>query len=409
MLCKNSSFFKKVFMKKCFYLVLFCWLSQTVFSQHVLSGKVYDFNTGAILPSVSIYINNSSKGTTTNTNGEFVLDNISVSNFDIVASCVGYETFSVSITKDNLLTEFNIKLKSKSVELQSLILQAYEKDGWNKWGRVFTESFIGLKHGITNCEIKNYKTIKFVYNKKAQTLAAYADEPLIIVNKDLGYEVKYDLQNFLRNFKTGLIFYEGYPFFTNIDAREKKVRKWKAARLIAYNGSVLHFMRSIYRNKLQQEGFEIKVLVRYPNKEKERVKRIYKNLMVKKEGILEIIQNDSTAYYSSIIKQSDSLDYIYPNAIQPDSVAYLIDKTAVGLGFNNHLQVTYNALQDYANKMASNNSQKQVSIISIINDGEISIFSNGSYYNPSNFFTEGYWAYSEKLNNLLPVDYEVGD
>ena len=143
-------------------------LNQNNFAQIVLRGKVFDLNTGALLPFVSIYINNSSKGTTTNANGEYFLDNIAVSNFDIVASCVGYETYSITINKENLLKPFDIKLKPKSGELQAVIIQAYEKDGWNKWGQTFIENFIGSKHGGSDCKIKNFKAIKFVYNKKAQ-------------------------------------------------------------------------------------------------------------------------------------------------------------------------------------------------------------------------------------------------
>ena len=122
-----------------FYLFVFFIAAQPAIAQNVLRGKVTDGNNGADIPAVSIYINNSSKGTSTNTKGEYLLSNITVVPFDLVATCIGYETFSVTITGANLLEPFNIKLKQKSAELQAVIIQRYEKDGWNKWGKTLQE------------------------------------------------------------------------------------------------------------------------------------------------------------------------------------------------------------------------------------------------------------------------------
>ena len=41
-----------------------------------------------------------------------------------------------------------------------------------------------------------------------------------------------------------------------------------------------------------------------------------------------------------------------------------------------------------------------------INDNFIKIFANGAYYDGTNLMSSGYWGWSEKMANLLPLDYE---
>ena len=41
----------------------------------------------------------------------------------------------------------------------------------------------------------------------------------------------------------------------------------------------------------------------------------------------------------------------------------------------------------------------------LLNDEFITVDDQGNYYNPQDFFTSLYWGWSEKISNLLPVDY----
>jgi hypothetical protein len=340
------------------------------------------------------------------------LDNLTITNFDIVATCIGYESFSTSITASTLQNSLQVKLNPKSGLLDAVVINVYEKDGWKKWGQVFKQSILGNIDAAEDCEITNKQTIKFVYDKKNNILTAFADEPLIIKNKYLGYELRYDLISFYTNFKSRIIFYEGYPFFTSLPGSDKKIKKWKARRMQAYDGSTMHFMRSFYRNKLQENGFEIRALLRFANVEKQRVNKLYRSQWVKENGTVTFNRTDSTEYYQKVMQQSDSLDYVYPNKISADSIAFAVDSTTAGIWFKNHIQVKHTTLK---NILTTNHLQhgKQkiypVSIISLTDNKDIVVFANGSYYNPSNLLSEGYWGIYEKLSTLLPVDYELGD
>jgi hypothetical protein len=46
-----------------------------------------------------------------------------------------------------------------------------------------------------------------------------------------------------------------------------------------------------------------------------------------------------------------------------------------------------------------------MSEITLINDRPVEIQANGSYFNPVDLMSTGYWAWSEKIATLLPFDY----
>jgi hypothetical protein len=46
-------------------------------------------------------------------------------------------------------------------------------------------------------------------------------------------------------------------------------------RAEAYYGSMMHFMRSLYRNKLIEEKFEVRKLIKLSSEEQKRVKAAY--------------------------------------------------------------------------------------------------------------------------------------
>ena len=78
-----------------------------------------------------------------------------------------------------------------------------------------------------------------------------ATEPLVIVNKALGYKILYQLEEFQVDYKNNSMMYLGFPLFEEMGSK----KRWKKAREKAYQGSVMNFMRCLYDNKLQQEGY----------------------------------------------------------------------------------------------------------------------------------------------------------
>jgi len=91
------------------------------------------------MPSVSVYLNNTSIGTITNEQGLFTINRIPSDKFRLVVSSIGYETYVNLIDPRRLPVELIITLKLKSEELKDIVLTPFEPDGWAKWGKLFTE------------------------------------------------------------------------------------------------------------------------------------------------------------------------------------------------------------------------------------------------------------------------------
>jgi len=51
----------------------------------------------------------------------------------------------------------------------------------------------------------------------------------------------------------------------------------------------------------------------------------------------------------------------------------------------------------------------QRSYIWLVNDEPVAMDMNGGYYPPLNLYSMAYWAWSEKIAELLPSDYQDGD
>lgn len=386
-------------------------LSLFSYSQKLLKGVVVDAEKNKPIANASVFLNNTSIGTKADEQGNFSL-NIPNGKFDLIVSSVGYETYNQMINSAELNEFITIKLKVKADVMQTVIIEPYEKDGWAKWGKFFLDNFIGTSAIAANCKIKNTDVIHFRNSKKTNELSAFADEPLIIENEALGYTIRYQLETFNYSFTTRYLIFTGYPFFEEMKGSKGKQKRWENKRKEVYYGSMMHFMRSVYRNTIMQEGFEVRSVVKVPNEEKKRVKEAYKtNMQTVKNanGTLTVghINTDTAAYYDHILRQEDYNDVIGKNLLPGDSIAYAVDSTTAGLEFSNYLLVIYKkklAPVEYRQQFPKSSTAMQSQIV-LINGTPIEIEANGNYYNPADLMSTGYWAWSEKIATMLPFDY----
>ena len=393
-------------------LVLISSLSVTAQSFQV-TGIVVNVENNQPMAGASVFINNSSNGTTTNSAGEFTISNISTSSFELVISFVSFETVVVNITPENIRKRFRVQMAVKENELQEVVVGPVDKDGWRNWGRLFTEFFIGTSKNAEQCRIKNPEVLKFRYNRKTHVLRVTALDRLLIENKQLGLNISYQLEEFVN---TGMMttFY-GYSSFEYMTSEnERKVAGWKANRKEAYDGSIMHFMRAFYQNKTADEGFELRQLL-----------RLYKEDSTTIELYNKIIGGDVSAYDTAkFVSQlmngrgfgsAHPIIYIIARSSLPEDSIRIFDSVnnRVHLSFGNHVMVRYKneleklefALQQYPSRRER---QSQNSIINLPNLRSVTVDQQGNYYNPLDVFTEGYWGW-EKMAEFLPIDYKVGE
>ncbi|MFD2917774.1 TonB-dependent receptor [Psychroserpens luteus] len=109
-------------MKNITYFVLLGILAmQPLFAQHTLTGKITDAQTNESLAFVNIYFPQLEKGTNSNENGEFSIDNIPNGNHKLVISFVGYETFAKTILFP-VSEPLNIQLNPSAIEMEAVII-----------------------------------------------------------------------------------------------------------------------------------------------------------------------------------------------------------------------------------------------------------------------------------------------
>jgi hypothetical protein len=378
-----------------------------------VSGWVVNAANGKPLADASVFINNASKGTLTNKDGEFVISNISNSTFELVISFVSFETVVINITPENINKRFRVQMAAKENELPEVVVGPIDKDGWKNWGQSFTDYFIGLSDNAKQCIIKNPAVLRFRYNKNERILRVTAVDKLVIENNALGLSINYQLEEFILNNKIGMTSFTGYSSFSTMTSkRSRKMAAWRAKRREAYDGSMMHFMRAFYQNKTVQEGFELRQLI-----------RLYKEDSATLGFYNRIMSGDLTAYdtskFSSQLMKSTGFGspVIFITGRQPlpvDSIR--IDNknyNTVQLFFSTNIMVDYKKeaeKPEYA--LQQNPSRKprpfQSSIIFQPNAVPVVVDKDGNYADPLNVMAEGYWGW-EKMAELLPSDYEIGE
>jgi hypothetical protein len=376
----------------CFILLV---ISVSLFAQLSITGKVVNAKTNEPIAGANVFINTTSYKTVANAEGKFVLLNLNIQKGELIVNALGYKHEVINIDS-KIANDLTIRLEPQPKELDAVLIRSYEKDGYKKWGKLFTDGFIGNTHAALDCTIENIKALKFYYNKKTGELSVSASEPLKIINKALGYEIDYTLEDFEYNTRSNILFYSGYPVFTEMQKGKRKMRKWKEERNACYSGSVMHFMRALYRNKLTEEGFIVQKANKILNEKKAAYKKERKkNTSEQKNGVI-VFSLSMRGGDENIISEPDSIYQIISQILPADSFAFAIDSLTAGMYFEKYLIISYKKQE--LNATVS-------SFVKLLYDEPLSIFQNGSYYNSLIFFTERYWAENEKMARMLPYDF----
>ncbi len=338
-----------------------------------ISGKVIDAATRSPMQAASVFAQNTTIGTTTNAEGNFTL-RLPYGGYDLIVTYTGFETVTKRITTTDFDKEivFEMKQKERSMEEVAIRTSNEVKDGWQKYGDFFIENFIGKTVNSKQCTISNPEVLKFYFSKKRNRLKVLAEEPLLLVNQALGYTIKYAIDSFVYDYSTTTGLFIGYPLFEEIPTTDSLVKAtWHAARMKAYKGSILHFMRSVYHKRLKEEGFEIQLVAN--NKGEDTVLKLGNFY-----GALNYTKDDSTAMVE-----------ILPN--QPDVVVLYTKETP---------EEEYSLL----NKEAPAKFELSVMNINIAQQQNIGIEQNGYYFEQNDITFTGYWAW-EKVGDMLPYDF----
>lgn len=350
-----------------FFLPLFSFVSgQGNFS---VTGKVLDSATKEPLASASVFCQNTTQGTATNKEGSFYIS-LKEGGYDLIITYTGYRPQLLRISPEIKTTDLLIDLVKEEKSIEEVVIRSSNevKDGWEKYGQFFLENFIGSTPFSAQCTLLNPEVLKFYYFRKTDKLKVMAEEPLVISNYALGYNLRYDLDSLLYHYKTEVCSYTGYCFYEEMTGSNDSLLQWKKNREKAYYGSRLHFMHSYYDSTLTENGFVLAELDENNDTKFNKIRDPY-----------------DTAYFSSV----DSLegkDIFYPRRI---SITYT----------KNTPENEY--LKKYKLPM---NIGVQVSYVDMLDI--ITIKQNGYYYDQKDWINYGYWSW-KNLADQVPYDYVV--
>ncbi|MBL4605515.1 MAG: carboxypeptidase-like regulatory domain-containing protein [Flavobacteriaceae bacterium] len=419
-------------MKKHLFLLFFFLFTVTFISAQItIQGKVLD-SQNKPLEGASVYLNNTSIGTTTNDEGKFELV-IKEGVHEIIVSYLGYETLQYQLDTSKPNKPLTFKTRASANLLDEIVLnnKKYSKEKRAHFMSRFKRSFIGRTNLSKRCRILNPEVIQFDYNELSHVLEAYVSKPIEVLNKDLGYKIYYDLIHF--ELTHNKITYLGYTRYVKLKGGRGKQRKWKKNRLRAYNGSQMHFIRSIMNNTFSKEGFIVDQSKRIPNPERpsdsvlKKTRKYLRNLQVqgKPTGIVISSKNTSVSFATDKNKgiSSTALEF------KRDSALFILRKArlkklinmpvkkklsqgdfvirsgySMAIKFQYYLDIRYvNEEEEDNYRRGSAKLKHQASILTLFTE-YVELDKAGIFIQPLDVFVEGYWSY-EKIADLLPLDY----
>ncbi|MFY0592458.1 carboxypeptidase-like regulatory domain-containing protein [Roseivirga sp.] len=368
---------------KSFYLLLALLYCTQSFAQSAftLKGIVKDATSGESLPFATVFFAETTYGTTSKDDGTYELVVKSAGTYDLIVKFVGYKTYVAQVTLgESELAEFDILISPDTKDLGSVVVSAKKDRNWESNMIEFRRIFLGESDNARQSKILNEEVVDFIDDIETRTLEAYAQEPIIVENNALGYEITYYLESFIVDYNSNLSTYFGYTIFKEMKSRNKrKQRTWENNRKLAYEGSPVHFFTSLYENKLQDEGFLV-----------QKAQDI--------EGVGRVLDPREAQLFDSLKGGKSNISKQLPF----ENILYItFQKEYESELYQKRTNRTPGRLS--VGKVEKNKPQQ--SWISMLDDNRsIEFEPNGYIYNPTAYYSAGYWGF-EKVAEMLPIDY----
>jgi len=404
--CTLTKYLVNLIMKKLLLLILtsFPLLS---WAQFTVTGKIIDLYTKKPIVKASVFLSNTTVGSSSGEDGSYTLSNVKPGQYDMVISAVGYETFYRTINVNKNLDIPYTELTAKTIALNAVVVKP---DGeWQQNYTLFKAEFLGASSYALECKILNPEVLDLTYNKAKQELTATSSDYLIIENKALGYNLRYLLTNFNKDYMNGQLYYQGNVLFEPMKGSKGQMKKWYKNRLDAYQGSIEHYLRSIVSKTTAEESFKTLRLKRILNPDRPADSIIQAKLRLFRPTFSgKIIKiSDSLNFWSAKNRLPKINQYLSTKPINIDSLIRKTDQKGIlAITFDDVLYVLYTKKKNddsYINLPL--NAPNNLTSLMSINAPYAFFDNNGVIINPADIIFEGSWG-TNRTSKLLPVDYD---
>lgn len=398
--------------------IFFLLIGFTTYAQelYTISGTIQDNKAGA-LPGAAVYLSGYKIAAVADNDGKFKLSNLKPGNYDVLVQVIGYLPATVNVILSDKSVDIKITLKENVTELKEVVIKPDPDRTY--FLNLFKQSFIGATPNAEKCKILNPDVIVLDYDKQRRFLSVTATEMLVIENKALGYRIKYLLQFFENDMRSNTIFFAGHPHFEEMEGSKSQKNRWKKMRDIAYAGSQQHFFKSLYQNKIKEEGFIINKLAKVKNNARPSDSII--NAALKKHrrslnGVIRIggTTNDSLAYWSQKSREPKFFSTLNRADVRLDTLVKQYYSNLKTINYADALYIiftkeketkAYTDLSGFAVSRPLDMPNYQISVAHLQRP-PVNFYENGGIFDPRSLLFEGFWAY-EKIADMVPMDFEV--
>jgi len=206
---------------------------------------------GEKLQSATVFIAGTEKVTSADNDGQYKFSGLLPGNYLVVVNMLGYNPLRQMIVVKNRSQTLDLVLNNKEIALNEVVIATQKQSP--KDMKKFTRIFLGSRYEPKLCKIINPEHIHFGHTDS--TLTATSDDFLIIENRMLGYRVKYLLASFYCRKSDSFYFFDGEYTFEPLTGSAEQQRVWDINRRVAYDGSMMHFLRALYAGTTRKEGF----------------------------------------------------------------------------------------------------------------------------------------------------------
>lgn len=378
-----------------------------------ISGTIRDSK--ETLPGAAVYVSGYKIVTQTDNNGKFILSNLAPGNYDILVQMIGYLPYSKNIIISNKSVNIDFILSENTTMLKEVVIKPDPDRLYHT--ALFKDFFIGKTPNAKECKILNLEVLTFNDDRTESKLTARATDFIIVENKALGYRIKYLLNHFEYDYKSKMIFYAGNTSFEEMKGSNAKQKRWLKNREIAYKGSIQHFFKSLYHNRVTEEGFIINKISKIPNKNRPPDSLINTNirrLTAGQNGIVNVITfngNDSLSYWLKKRKEPKEFSVVSRKDVLVDTLVKTVDENLKMIKYSDELYISYKNEKETAEFNFSGLKQNrppdlndyQISVVELLQPS-VSFYENGGILDPRSLLYKGYWAY-EKVADMVPMDY----
>lgn len=352
---------------KLLFLFICCVFIQFAHAQISISGTVISDESGEPLSGASVYLNNTTIGTTTNAQGNFTLRVSTHGLYDVIVSFVSYEVIVHTITVADKDLRFVFRLNAKPQEMRSILIMSDERR--KRMMDLFRSQFLGITTPGLKSSIRNESEVYFSAGDGKRDVFAHADKPLEVINRELGYRIFFDLQDFYIDEETGRTYFAGFARYTELDS--PVARRYIKKRKEYYYGSTMHLFHSLYAGVAEEQQF-----------------RFFKKMQIASNGSVRLVKNPISAL--SLVFTDSTTGQKYMSWDDKITVQYLKDP------------VYKNALGQRT--MISGYMPKGIESDLTMLMKPVMFSELGLPETPLRIAYSGFWSY-EKFGNMLPIDY----